>query len=431
MRVCMRPALSLMHQLLRQAVVKWDRRQQALLANGKFRDYRVLQAPQLTARTAEQISKTFHLTPKGIAERDMVRKTRVLMFRLLATCGGALEQLLGSDRGYPFRMFAAVLSGNGRQVFDDPPCLFDELTFKLLQKYPCPDSLESLEARAVVCGLADMIVLDIAGIEARHAACRRINTVRSTQASTASFETLSGLVLTRSIMKARSDWLAARGWSSVQKPQRRKGSSSKKPKKESKTPVHRGGGAWRAFQHLQKAGFGKQGVLSARYRRIKGADGPEFADLRELGKLGNTASRAGFRSFGERIQSKRKRRLCAATSSMPEALLQQVADVKQSCATRKKAEQASVQAQMNGLAQHAAQQCATLHQTRAVDDPASGLAQTAAGTMLPVTPPPTASSAQSFQTGPPAIQTLECFPPVVELAQDWPRFMFLAQVPNP
>ena len=239
MRVCMRPALSLMHQLLRQAGVKWDRRQQALLANGKFRDYRVLQAPQLTARTAEQISKTFHLTPKGIAERDMVRKTRVLMFRLLATCGGALEQLLGSDRGYPFRMFAAVLSGNGRQVFDDPPCLFDELTFKLLQKYPCPDSLESLEARAVVCGLADMIVLDIAGIEARHAACRRINTVRSTQASTASFETLSGLVLTRSIMKARSDGLAARGWSSVQKPQRRKGSSSKKPKKESKTPVWR------------------------------------------------------------------------------------------------------------------------------------------------------------------------------------------------
>ena len=416
MRACMRPCLSLMHQLLRQAGLVFDRRQQALLATGQPRQYRVLQAPELTAKTGEQISKIFHLTPQGFSERDMVRKTRALMFRLLATCGGALGQLLGSDRAYPYRMFAAVLSGNGRQVLDDPSCLYDELTFKLVRKYPSPDALESFEAKALVCGLAEMTMLDIAGIEARHAAARRVNTVRSTQASTASFETLSGLILVRSIMKARSDWLHARGFSSVQKAQRRKGCSSKK-KMENKKTVHRGGGAWRAFQHLEKRGFGKQQAMSRDYRRIKSQDGPEFAALRELGRLGNAASRAGFRSFGARVQSKRRRRLSAATLSMPETLLQQVQDAKQSCAARKKTEQATLEAQMTGLAQHAAQQCAALQQARAVDDPASGLAQAVPDAMLPVTPTPTASSdssaqslqgLQGLQGGPLSIQTLEC-----------------------
>ena len=409
MRSCMMPCLHLMHELLGQAGLKWERRQQALLTQGQTREFRILEAPAIAQRVRDKINDSFHATTRAFALKDMTRRTRVLMFRMLAMAGGAVELLFRSDAGYPFRFFSLMLSGNHEKIFQDSPCLYDELTAKFVQRFPDPASLQSFEASALVGALADMIMLDIAGIESRHAAARRIHTVRSTQVSTASFETLASNVLARSIRKARDDWMLARQGVSrpVRKPRRNA------PKKRAKP--RRGGGPWRAFQHLEKRGFGKQKDLSTVYRQIKNEQGEEFQSLKRIGALGTLASRAGFHAFGARVRAKSARPKKGVLLGVPPILQQQLESIKTSCQAKRKAEQANLLADMSGLAQHAQEACAKLTQASAASAPGADLVQSMPASVLPVWA--TANAQPDLRAAP--VPVLECLPLVVEMVQDF------------
>ena len=402
MKHCMMPCLFLTHSLLRQAGLRWERSQQALVATGQPRDYRVLAGPRLTKETLGLISKKLHEALPAVPTRDCTRRTRTLLFRLLSTAGCAVQALFQTDTGYPFRLFKLAMDGSVEKVFDDPPCLYDELTAKLLLKYPSPAELQSFEATAVIFALAETLSFDIAGVEARHAAARRINCIRSNQTNTVSFETLTSLVCTRSLVKNRSDWLEARG----RAPQLKKKHSFARDRTK-KRSYRRGGGAWRAFQHLQKVAFGSQKSVSADYRRVKQAGGQEWANLQALGKMGTRSSRAGSASFGARVRTDRTagRGVLSVTAGMPSSLAKEIRNAVDDVKRQKAQDQVVWSQEIDSLAAHSAQSCKRLEAPDAQPrlDPGPALAKPLASCILPVGG---------------SMLSVECLPPAAEVAKD-------------
>ena len=428
MRSCMIPCLHLMHKLLEQAGIKWDRKQQSLVAQGKPRDYRVLAVARLTVETLSLLNGKFRDTVPALPVRHMTRRTRVLLFRMIATAGGAIQMLMGRDLGYPLRLFELLMTGRAEQVFQDAPCMYDELTTKLLMKFPDPKALTSLEGCAMVTSLAEFIALDIAGVEARHAAARRINSIRSCQANTMSLESLSSLTITRSMVKHRHDWLEARGL--LPKAEARRRRNEKKKKK-----FHCGGGAWRAMLHQRKAGFGKSRELSAEYKRIKAAGSDEWRDLQELGRMGTISCRAGFPSFGARARKHaRKKRLQIVA---PELLDKEMSGVVAACKMQGLQEKKEWEKTMASLSEHAQKECNRLCTSgasavgQASHEPAAQLAKSLSPSMLPLFSRSTqllglsvagAAGQRRDQNSPPttwpSMLSIECLPPVAEVVKD-------------
>ena len=421
MRSCMVPCLHLMHKLLEQAGLKWDRKQQSLVARGKVRTYRVVAVAKLTVKVFQAINGKFRDTVPALARQHMTRRTRVLLFRMLSTAGGGINMLVGRDQGYPFRLFDLLMSGQVEKVFDDPPCMYDELTTKLLMKFPEPKDLTSLEGSSVVLALAEMIAVEIAGIESRHASARRISSIRSCQTNTMSFESLSSLTVTRSLVKHRRDWLEARGLLPPQQPRRRRNEKRKKK-------FHCGGGAWRAFLHLRKPGFGKSKEVSPEYQRIKFQGLQEWQNLQEIGKMGTVSSRAGHASFGRRQIVSKSRSKAAA----PKALEQQLSRVVQACKQDALKDKEDWQQTVASLAKHASDECGRLialdsrHDADAEGNPSTNpaalLAKSMAPSMLPLSASmlsgelPVAEAASSEPA--PSMLSVECLPPVAEVVKD-------------
>ena len=402
MRACMHPCLALMHGLLSQAGAKWERKQQCASSG---RSYRVLEAPRLSSDSMRMLMQAFRSPVPALAWQDQKRRIRVLMFRLLVSAGGALHHLLGNaDAGYPFKLFRLALPGNpylAEELFKDPPCLYDELTAKVLSDYPSPEAVTSPKALAVLTSLADMVMLDIAGIEARHAAARRITAIRSMQNDALSFESLASLTASRSCRNARAEWLEARSG----KPQAKLFGMNQKKKKKKAKPNKKhsgGGGPWRAFTHLSKAGFGKAKALSKEYRRIKAQAGPEFSELRRVGGLATIASRAGHPGFGRRPREK-KAKHPQLQNVMPAALADKLAASKADCRKRSRENANDWQQDLQQLAIHGNRLDSELRKPAEQDKPAGALVSAMTSSVLPL---------------PSSLLMLECMPPAAEATKD-------------
>ena len=377
MRSTMSPCLALMHRLLQQAGQQWDRKQQCRAAAGQARDYRILCAPKLTMDIFQQLSRKFHELVEALPLKGKTRQSRVLLFRLLSVAGGALEMLLGKDRGHPYRCFALVLSGQAEAVFDDPPCLLDELSSKLLRRFDSPKALASVEAESVFLALAEMISLDISTIEARHAAARRVNTIRSSQA------------------KARNDWMKARGFSSKQTQRVRR--NARQPKKH-----RRGGGAWRTFMHKQKIAFGQSKAASADYHRLRRNSPDEFAELQRIGRLATVASRSGHLPYGARKRTHRQRGQLAP-AILPDDLVQQIKGIKRKHAEATREKQAQCDAELQCLARQASRACSVWQQQPTVQNPGPVLVKSMSTSILPVQG---------------SLPVMDCCPPVAEVTKE-------------
>ena len=395
MRSTMSPCLALMHRLLQQAGQQWDRKQQCRAAAGQARDYRILCAPKLTMDIFQQLSRKFHELVEALPLKGKTRQSRVLLFRLLSVAGGALEMLLGKDRGHPYRCFALVLSGQAEAVFDDPPCLLDELSSKLLRRFDSPKALASVEAESVFLALAEMISLDISTIEARHAAARRVNTIRSSQAKTMSFESLASVMVTRSLVKARNDWMKARGFSSKQTQRVRR--NARQPKKH-----RRGGGAWRTFMHKQKIAFGQSKAASADYHRLRRNSPDEFAELQRIGRLATVASRSGHLPYGARKRTHRQRGQLAP-AILPDDLVQQIKGIKRKHAEATLEKQAQCDAELQCLARQASRACSVWQQQPTVQNPGPVLVKSMSTSILPVQG---------------SLPVMDCCPPVAEVTKE-------------
>ena len=137
-----------------------------------------------TSMTFFDLQDLFHSRMKALPAEDLNMSTRTLMFRVLsrsASCGHCL--LSASQRSYPFKMIAEVLSGNPSAVLaDDQKCLHDPLTSRFLSRYGSVDALMSLDAQHELQAIAQALEFDISGIEARRAGIRRVVHARSIQA---------------------------------------------------------------------------------------------------------------------------------------------------------------------------------------------------------------------------------------------------------
>ena len=171
------------------------------LATTGSRSYRVSEAASEGPRQKfiECLAEGFHKEQATIPTTAWARSTRVLLFRMLSRAGAAAEQLLFQERkGFPFKLFKALREPVER--FTDSPCMLDRLSWDVIQKYR---DLRTDEAQAVLHGLAALIWTDIAAVESTHASTRRITVVKSTQATSTSFETANSEHVSRQLSTLR------------------------------------------------------------------------------------------------------------------------------------------------------------------------------------------------------------------------------------
>ena len=130
---------------------------------------------------ADQLQEAFMSVAKAIPPAACAKNMRTLHFRLLSRAGATHHQLLERfRRGFPTQMFGALLGNTS--LLTAKPCMLDELSTTIRQKFGTESLLCSDEARAVLAGIGELWELDIAAIEAKHASVRRALTTRGVQA---------------------------------------------------------------------------------------------------------------------------------------------------------------------------------------------------------------------------------------------------------
>ena len=144
-------------------------------------------------------------TPLPLAAQYHTVKHRAFGFRLLSRLGCSLHFLLRVPHStYPYKVFK-ILSGDilGASA---PPCMRDELADAFFRLYPDAALYEpGGEAFGLLQVLGDALHIDIAQIEARHAAVRRLSLKKSLQTWVADFELLSAEWSCRQVAAARAE----------------------------------------------------------------------------------------------------------------------------------------------------------------------------------------------------------------------------------
>jgi hypothetical protein len=122
-----------------------------------------------------------------------------LLFRMVSRAGCSLHFLLRRVRaGYPYKLFLVLASHTYiAEILADPDCLYDDLAAAYLAHFSTFEAITSPAGMAVLVGLASLLSVDIAGVEARHASTRRITTLSSLQTWIASLEAVSADWCTR------------------------------------------------------------------------------------------------------------------------------------------------------------------------------------------------------------------------------------------
>ena len=302
MRLSMTGPMRMMFSFLKLAGEQWETEQEHRMSQGFPRTYRIVDAArhiQMNAFWKELCSILFR-EHHEICYDGATRTLRALFFRLLSRVGCAAEQLIGVRRkSYPFALFR-VLSHEcdpnvaAAAVFADPPCLYDELTRRLLHKFDTPEKLSSPEARAVLLALARMMHLDISQIEAQHAAVRRVSTLMSVQTHKSAFETVNAQFIIRQQVIHRAFFQQLRDG-----PVPKHGRSIRRGKEERKKKGS--GGAWRAYVRFRCSGKGRKfnrhemTEIASDYQAIKGT--PAFLQFADVGRAATAAAKAGHRPF--------------------------------------------------------------------------------------------------------------------------------------
>ena len=215
MRLSMTGPMRMMFGFLQLAGEQWDTEQELKLRHGLPRTYRMVEACNQTQMNAfwKELDSCMLQEHREICQDGATRSLRALLFRMLSCCGCAAEQLLGLRRkGYPFALFRVLnedpIGPNqaAAAVFADSPCLYDELTHRLVQQFNSPEKLASPTARAVLLALARQMHVDISQIEAQHAAVRRVSTLMSVQTHKSAFDAVNAQFIIRQQVVRRASF---------------------------------------------------------------------------------------------------------------------------------------------------------------------------------------------------------------------------------
>jgi hypothetical protein len=321
LRTAMSPVTDLLCKFLHISGKKWSTQQQQKQAAGGQASYRILEAciGEDLPKAFAQLSGLFHEVPAALPAIGMLRYFKAFLFRLLSRVTGALHQLLRRPRrGFPYKLWAA-LRCDGLEVSEADECLKDELATWFTDTYSMSESLADDEPQSMLHSLGSVSEVDIASIESRHAAIRRILTSKSIQTWVASLETLSAENVVRSSSIRRHEFQSARlGFSGAHRQQqkvRQSNSDRKNPKRRKATVKSKGGGGGqRAFFHVKCQGLDKDVWKSrkALFRRLnaeyRGLTAEELAYYAELGQAAACSHSIGSRSFGLTVLSHYRRR---------------------------------------------------------------------------------------------------------------------------
>ena len=262
----------------------------------------------------EDIDNAFHTDPPAVPVRSRTHEHRVLLFSMLARLRSALCYFIQSfQEGSPY-ICAALLLGNSEAaaetILNTPPCMRDAFVQHLVDTFPSIESLSSQESRALVHCALDMLEMDVASIECRHAAVRHLLDQKSASWD-AVLQAVSADFLLRQTTLQNKEYLnqlaGTKLFADVQKyPLQNPELQSRRKKKQQPTVVNRGGGPQRAYFHhrMRELSNGRRllpGALGRLYSRLhaeyKALSAEERAYYVQLGKAAVISGRAGQKRF--------------------------------------------------------------------------------------------------------------------------------------
>jgi hypothetical protein len=358
-RLAMSVTTTLICKFLYLAGTKWEREQRHKASTGhQQRSYRMLEAflGNDVREAFATITRLFHTVPAALRLEGMTESLKVFLFRLLSRVAGSIDMLLRHVRsGFPYKLFG-VLRGCAADILQSSACLFDEIAHWFVTKFDTVEKMYSQLAQAMMHGIATMAQVDISGIEARHAAARRLLLTKSLHTWQASLEQLAADFFCRGFVIRRNECMSQfRGEPVDSKRKAAAKARQKKPKqtkpksqdnsKRKQTSRTGGGGAQRAFFHerLQEemtpsvcgSKRSRKEVftqLNAEFRALTPAQKAHYQDI------GNSAAFShlgGHRSFGvtrKVMSAKRKRSLLELPPAEPsDAIVHALAIAHRNC----------------------------------------------------------------------------------------------------
>ena len=189
--VAMTCILQLLHKMLMKGSKNWEKAEKAKVARGEARTFVALECCRQTDLISfrSQISETFQRLILGIPRQQHSQHYQLLLFRLLSSLACATEHYVGiAWRGYPIKLFAAL--DDDYSFMKEKQCVLCPLS-QLLRESFDERTVEETEFKQIMLCLASIFSTEISDVESRHAATRRINTIRSVQRATSQLITVS------------------------------------------------------------------------------------------------------------------------------------------------------------------------------------------------------------------------------------------------
>ncbi len=193
-----KPILRLMRSMIWLGSEGFQKQESQKVVMGEQRSWRVLEMflQNDMSKFRRAMDQLFHQPSDAIRDSGRVCHLRTLFFRLLSRSYCSVEQVFAYKfRLSPFCLFGS-LWGLTSALEELPLCMRDELTQAFVDQYGI-EGLTQPEAQAKLCVAAELLQMDIVGIEVRHASARRIGFNRSCHTWTMAHEDLSADFLCR------------------------------------------------------------------------------------------------------------------------------------------------------------------------------------------------------------------------------------------
>ena len=289
----------LVNKLLQISGAAWEKKQEQSARRLGQRTFRMLEAASGADMKHFFDGCVMHLTttPEAVPLWAMKTMLRGLHFRMLARAGASLHMLMRIPRqSYPYKLFLALdpSAADPAAYTEAPACELDELAHAFKQHFPQWTDA----AKACLQTLGAAIECDVAGIESRHASSRRLSLLKGLHTWVPSVQSLAADFAVRQ-MVLKEKVLPDPAAKSVPPPQK---------KRVGKQPNAKGGGAgaYRAYMHVHHKGEKMSAESIRRHTAaFRALPADEMQKYYEMGQLGLAAWRAGFSSFGDRVQKAR------------------------------------------------------------------------------------------------------------------------------
>ena len=318
LRMSLAPLATAMDNYLSVAGQRWERRQFAkeaqviLSGSGARRDYRVClaaagdmeNAPLHEVRRLMADAATWEHVP--FRHRSSFLRTQATL--LLSKSGAGLYRLRRDHEKYPLKLFLILVDpAAAALVENEKECFFDAWTEGFVRHWTAKGGLQCPECIAELTGVAVLMELEMASVEALHASIRRLQHIRSVQTHSEHIADASAEFALR-----RFRALGATGPRPASDAEGNPDNPAPAPAKGRRA---RGkAGAWRAFireETLGSEGKPDFGALADRYRAL-GEE--QKAALHEIGRCAlkrpktMAASAAGSFGMTTRQQQRRNRK---------------------------------------------------------------------------------------------------------------------------